>query len=353
MRTWEGRNGPGHERSDGLIRDSLRRRRSAHGCSTLQSLPSRESVPSMSRPALLALVVFLGSRSASASPAACVGGLAGSYPCNNVDLLAVVPLSTMGCASGNDIWGWTDSTTGREYALMGCDNGIAFVDVSDSANPVYVGKLPTHTVASLWRGVKTMRDHALVVSEAAGHGLQVFDLRNLRAFAGTPLTFSETAHYPGFGDSHNVLAAEITGFGYAVGTDTCAGGLHMVDLRSPASPAFAGCFSAGGYTHDAQCVLYEGPDTRFAGREVCFASNEDTVTIVDVENKGAPALVSRTGYAGYGYVHQGWLTEDQSYFLVDDELDETRFLHNTRTYVFDVRLLDAPVLVGDYTGPSP
>ena len=307
----------------------------------------------MSRCALLALAVFLASRSASATPAACVGGLAGSYPCNNVDLLAVVPLSTMGCASGNDIWGWTDSTTGREYALMGCDNGIAFVDVSDSANPVYVGKLPTHTVASLWRGVKTMRDHALVVSEAAGHGLQVFDLRNLRAFAGTPLTFSETAHYPGFGDSHNVVADEITGFGYAVGTDTCAGGLHMVDLRSPASPVFAGCFSADGYTHDAQCVLYEGPDTRFAGREVCFASNEDTVTIVDVENKGAPALVSRTGYAGYGYVHQGWLTEDQSYFLVDDELDETQFLHNTRTYVFDVRLLDAPVLVGYYTGPSP
>jgi choice-of-anchor B domain-containing protein len=197
-----------------------------------------------------------------------------------------------------------------------------------------------------------MRDYALVVSEAPGHGLQVFDLRSLRAFAGTPLTFAETAHYPGFSDSHNVVSDELTGYGYAVGTDTCSGGLHMVDLRYPANPAFAGCFSADGYTHDAQCVLYEGPDARFSGREICFASNEDTVTIVDVENKSSPALVSRTGYAGYGYVHQGWLTEDQSYFLVDDEGDETTYLHNTRTYVFDVRLLDAPVLVGFYTGPS-
>lgn len=307
----------------------------------------------MSRRVLLLLAIFVGSRSVSASPAACIAGFAGTYPCNNVDLLALVPLSTMGCGSGNDVWGWTDSTTGREYALMGCDNGLAFVDVSDPANPVYVGKLPTHSDASPWRGVKTIRDHAIVGSEAVNHGLQVFDLRLLRAFTGVPLTFAETAFYGGFSDSHNVVADETTGYGYAVGTDTCAGGLHMVDLRTPATPTFAGCFSDDGHTHDAQCVLYEGPDARYEGREICFASNEDTVTIVDVENKSSPALVSRTGYVGYGYVHQGWLTEDQSYFLVDDETDETHFNHNTRTYVFDVRLLDSPKLVGSYTGPSP
>ncbi len=300
----------------------------------------------------LAVIAFLATRIAPASPAACVGGFAGIYPCENVDLLGLVPLSVMGCVSGNDIWGWTDSGTGREYALMGCDNGIAFVDVSDAANPIFVGKLPTHTFASPWRGVKTIRDHALVVSEAPGHGLQLFDLRALRTFAGLPLTFAETAHYAGFGDSHNVAADETTGYAYAVGTDTCAGGLHVIDVRNPSSPTFAGCFAADGYTHDTQCVLYEGPDARFAGREICFASNEDTVTIVDVENKAAPALLSRTGYAGVGYVHQGWLTEDHSYFLVDDELDETMFSHGTRTYVFDVRRLDTPVFVGSYTASS-
>jgi choice-of-anchor B domain-containing protein len=131
----------------------------------------------MNRRVLLVFAVFIGSRAASASPVACVDGLAGTYPCKNVDLLALVPLSTMGCGSGNDIWGWTDSMTGREYALMGCDNGIAFVDVSDPVNPVYVGKLPTHTDASLWRGVKTMRDHALVVSEAVSPGTSVINYR--------------------------------------------------------------------------------------------------------------------------------------------------------------------------------
>ena len=47
--------------------------------------------------------------------------------------------------------------------------------------------------------------------------------------------------------------------------------------------------------------------------------------------------------AGYGYTHQGWLTGDQRYFLVDDELDEINYHHNTRTYVWDVSDLEAPV----------
>jgi hypothetical protein len=39
------------------------------------------------------------------------------------------------------------------------------------------------------------------------------------------------------------------------------------------------------------------------------------------------------------------LTEDQSYFVVDDELDEQDLRHGTRTRVFDVRSLTAPRLV--------
>ncbi len=44
---------------------------------------------------------------------------------------------------GNDIWGWADPMTGREYALMGMTDGTAFVDVTDPDNPAVLGKLPT------------------------------------------------------------------------------------------------------------------------------------------------------------------------------------------------------------------
>jgi hypothetical protein len=36
----------------------------------------------------------------------------------------------------------------------------------------------------------------------------------------------------------------------------------------PASPRAAGCFSLDGYTHETQCVVYNGPDTVYRDREV-------------------------------------------------------------------------------------
>ena len=72
----------------------------------------------------------------------CVGGMAGIYPCSNVDLGAFLPNSTIGGGQASSIWGWTDPLTGREYALMGRTNGTAFVDITDPANPVYLGNLP-------------------------------------------------------------------------------------------------------------------------------------------------------------------------------------------------------------------
>ena len=77
--------------------------------------------------------------------------------------------------------------------------------------------------------------------------------------------------YMEFGESHNIFVHEATGFLYSVGTDTCSGGIHLVDLGSnPLDPDFAGCWKAEGYVHDLQCVVYGGPDTRYTGREICF-----------------------------------------------------------------------------------
>ena len=281
----------------------------------------------------------------------CSGGLAGAFPCDKVNLHAFFPLSTFGAGSANDNWGWTDPVTGKEYALVGLDDGTAFVDISSPSSPVYLGKLPTHTFDSLWRDIKVYSDHAFIVSEAFNHGLQVFDLTLLRNVPSPPVLFSETAFYGGFGSAHNLAINQHSGFAYAVRTTTCFGGLHLVDIRSPLAPAFAGCYGDDGRTHDAQCVDYHGPDPNYAGAEICFNSNEDTVTLVDVSNKSAPVQIARLGYSGVSYTHQGWLTEDHRFFLVDDELDELNLGHNTRTRVFDVTDLDQPELIGFFDAP--
>lgn len=282
----------------------------------------------------------------------CSDGWAGPFPCRGVDLLSFLPLSAIGGGSGNDVWGWTDPATAIEYALMGRSTGTAMVDLADPTDPVYLGNLPTQTQASSWRDIKVYANHALVVSEAPGHGMQVFDLTRLRQVAVPPVSFTADAHYAGFGSAHNISVNEQSGFAYAVGSDTCNGGLHMIDVRTPLLPRFAGCFASDGYTHDVQCVVYAGPDTRYTGREVCFASNEDTVTVVDVTNKAAPVMLSRTGYAGRGYTHQSWLTEDHAFLLTDDELDEVLGGHKTRTYIWDMGSLTAPRISGVYTGPT-
>ena len=282
----------------------------------------------------------------------CVDGTANGFACSNVELLAWVTRSSLGQGQGSDVWGWTDSGPGREFAWVGVRNGLAFVEVTNPREPVHLGTLPTQTFASIWHDVKVYGDYAFIVSEAGGHGIQVFDLTRLESVVAPPETFSADAIYSGFGSAHNIAINEETGFAYGVGTNTCRAGLHMVDISEPLAPTFAGCFSADGYTHDVQCVVYTGPDEEHQGKEICFASNTDTLTIVDVSDKSVPVQLSRTGYAGRRYTHQGWLTEDQAHFLLGDELDELRLGHNTRTYIWDVSDLDAPLVVGEHTGTT-
>lgn len=288
----------------------------------------------------------------SATP--CVDGDAGGYPCNNVDLLQFMPLGEIGSTGGtNDIWGWTDPNTGVEYALVGLTNGTAFVDLSDPENAFLVGVLPTHTTNSSWRDIKVYADHAFIGAEASGHGMQIFDLTQLAGVANPPVTFSNTAHYAGFGNSHNIVINEDSGYAYAVGANTCLGGLDMIDISDPVNPVDAGCFSSDGYTHDAQCVNYTGPDADYTDQEICFNYNEDTLTIVDVTDKNNPAMIARQGYSGSGYTHQGWVTEDQAYLLLDDELDETGNGHNTFTYIWNIMDLDNPMMIDIYDSGQP
>jgi hypothetical protein len=131
-----------------------------------------------------------------------------NHPCSNVDLLSFVSLFELNSAEGwtgrldkaNDIWGWTASN-GQEIAIIGLVSGTAFVDVTDPVNPIYRGKLPTHTGNAVQRDMKTYLNHAFIVSESKRHGMQVFDLTQLVGLDASESgrMFSETAHYGGFG----------------------------------------------------------------------------------------------------------------------------------------------------------
>ena len=305
----------------------------------------------------------------SGGEVACEDGEAAGYDCDHVDLLSFLPREELGAGRGarlNDVWGWTDPLTGREYGLVGRMDGTAFVDVTDPYNPRYLGNLATTegSRANTWRDIKVFGDHAFVVADGAGaHGMQIFDLTRLRDVT-EPREFEATAMYTDIGSVHNVAINEETGFAYLVGSssggETCGGGSHIVDVNDPLHPVFAGCFAHPntgrrntGNSHDAQCVIYHGPDEDYRGREICVNSNETALSVADVTDKNNPVPIAAAAYPNVAYAHQGWLTEDHRYFYSNDEHDElTGLVESTRTLIWDLQDLDDPVLSREYFSPT-
>ncbi|MCY4673533.1 MAG: choice-of-anchor B family protein [Bacteroidetes bacterium] len=296
----------------------------------------------------------------------CTDNTAAGHACSNVDMLSRLSMQDMEIEYINDIWGWVDPDTKREYVLLGAFSSVVFVDVTDPINPIYLGQLPGHDsqVKTLWRDMKVYKNHMYVTVDGNGmNGVQVFDLSQLRSYSGIPINFQETAVYSAITTAHNIAINEETGFAYVVGyrlshlgggvADTCGGrGLHIVDIRDPVNPVYAGCFSdlftgrgGSGYTHDVQCVIYRGPQIKYQGREICIGSNETHISIADVTDKENPVALAAADYPHVGYSHQGWLTEDHKYFLMNDEFDERHEnpVTNTRTIIWDLSDLDDPI----------
>jgi choice-of-anchor B domain-containing protein len=289
-------------------------------------------------------------------PFDCVDRIAGEFPCEGISLLKKIPYSLIGGdllingTAGSDVWGWRDSQTGREYALVALTDGTAFVDITEPENPQHLGVLPSTRSDSGERDVKVYMDHAFVVAGPARHGLQVFDLKRLRGVT-DPQVFSAEITYLDFGEAKGLASNESSGFAYVVLTDTCGRGLHVVDIQTPINPMFAGCYSFA-ESLDAQCIDYDGPDTDHLGKEICFGSNIRQFDIIDVTTKSSPALVSTLTHPTIALYHQGWLTEDRRFFFLDDESDERDRGVPTTTHIIDVSDLDNPVYAFAYGAQS-
>tara|TARA_Y100000768_G_C23990565_1_gene692311 strand:- start:18 stop:755 length:738 start_codon:yes stop_codon:yes gene_type:complete len=169
----------------------------------------------------------------------------------NVQFTGSIDLTSSGVRSrrGNDIWGWTDPQTGKEYAIMGLNNKSSIVDITNPSDLIHVADIKTQTWSSTWRDMKVYKDHAYIVSEAFRHGMQVFDLTRLRNITSgkMPVTLKPDVHYNKYGNAHNIFINEETGYAYSVGTSTCDGGLHISNIQDPKNPTFVNCIGRGVY----------------------------------------------------------------------------------------------------------
>ena len=303
-------------------------------------------------------------------------GMAGIYPCNDYDLMSNIPVSTLANNQGNnpegsDIWGWTDPTTNKEYAIIAMTNSTAFVDVSDPINPIFLGRIDTASGTNFWRDVKIYKNYAFIVADGVGaHGMQVFDLTILRNGVDPDGTFDgvQVLKFTGnggtgdivIGSCHNIVINENEGVAYLVGCRSAnGGGPIFVDVTNPSTPNVIGDYTSGGYTHDAQVVTYNGPDPDYQGKQIYIGSNGNTdkVVILDVTDKANVVAINDFTYTQTRYAHQGWFTDDQKYFILGDEVDEQSLGFNTKTLIFDFTDLDAdfdatPALTRTYFGPT-
>lgn len=268
---------------------------------------------------------------------------AAQYTSQNVVLKKQFDLATFSSANGNSCWGYT-SPSGREYALMGLSNKIAFVEVTDPANAVWFASIP-HT-DNLWGDVKVYGNYAYAVTET-NTGIQVMDLSNIDNHQ---VTLVRTITSPG--RTHTLAVDPVSGFLYTCGSNLGTGTTMCFSLANPSNPVRVGPSSmTTNYQHEAHVVTYtSGP---YAGKQIFFGfSTSRGVQIFDMTNKNTPILMSTATYPNIGYCHQGWLSDDKRYLYLNDEFDEDNLNVPSRSIVIDVSNLSSPQFVGTFTSGS-
>lgn len=206
-----------------------------------------------------------------------------NFRCHNTDLYHFLPHHALGddLAEGSSSWGWT-SDDGREFVAIGQFQGTAFVEIGKDGRMSYLGRLPAYSLPSQWREIRTYKNWAVIGSEARDHGVQIFDLEKLLDIdPEEPVEFTQddltswTRELLPLGRAHNVVVNEELGYFAAVGAQPrgdpiCNSGLNFFDITDPENLVSLGCAAGDGYVHDAQCMVYHGPDERYEGRDICY-----------------------------------------------------------------------------------
>src|SRR5688572_22101438 len=303
--------------------------------------------------------------------AQCLQGMAGQFPCRNLDFQSQISLAQFSSrpVSAANVWGFVDLNDSREYAVVGLRNGTAIVEVTDPVNPREVVTIPGN--ASPWREVKVYQMHdglrwrayAYVTTEAANSGLQIIDMSGLPQTAGlapsSPNRDTDSQHtlyVSNIDYSTNAALPGATPMLFVAGSNVGVGSWRAYSLANPASPLFVSLAPSGGYMHDSTSLLITDARTaQCAGHnpcEVLVDFNVDQVQVWDVTNKVQPVLLGSATNPNNRYIHSGWPTVSGSHIIFHDELEEIQFGLPTRLYTLDLAHLQAPTVQISHTGPT-
>lgn len=284
--------------------------------------------------------------------AKCENGFAGEYPCNDYDLLTYISLEDIGGpdTTGSNCWGWIDPDTNVEYALMGTNKGITFIDITNPAKATIVGTLKAETENNQIKDVKVFNSFAYIVSEGPGNGIQIFNLTQLKDVIEFPAEFTSSSNSSLISTAKNITINKETGIAYIFGSNRDNGSPIFVDINKAFTAAEIGNYTVDSYSNDAEVISYTGPDEDYKDKEIFVGSNTNNLIILDVTDKANPIEIATVTYTDIGKTTKGSFTEDFKYFIIGDTQDEENLAINTRTIIFDFSDLDNPVHHFDFEG---
>jgi choice-of-anchor B domain-containing protein len=205
-----------------------------------------------------------------------------------------------------NLWGYTDAD-GREYALVGANNGLHIIEVTNPANPVFIDSVPGPV--SIWREVRTWQHYAYVTTEGGG-GLVIVDLSTLP----NPVTYKIWKGNNSINGMLNTIhALQIDeGYIYLYGTNLFNGAAIIADLSDPWNPNYISRTPTT-YVHDGYVrnnVMY--PGHIYSGY----------FSVIDVNDKVNP-LVLQTQNTPSNFTHNTWLSDDSKILFTTDEKDNS------------------------------
>jgi choice-of-anchor B domain-containing protein len=204
------------------------------------------------------------------------------------------------------VWGYK-APDGREYGIIGTNDGTQFVDITDVSNIHEVGFIPSTSPGNyynLWREMKVYSHYAYIVSEVSGSGFQIVDLQYL----------PDSVHYvkkflpSGYSSTHSI--SQLGPYLYANGA-SIGQGVTIFDLTvDPENPVMRGSFN-NEYIHDCRVV-----------NDTIYAANiySGRVSIINAVNKNSLNLVTSFQNLPGAGPHNTAVTEDRKNLLVTDEI---------------------------------
>ncbi len=253
--------------------------------------------------------------------------LFGQYDSLNVSYRST--LAYPGHTSAN-ICGYVD-TTGREYALVGVDNGMSVVDVTDPSNPfqVYQVMWPVNNNKSEWKEIKVYKKYAYVVSEA-GSGLQIVDLSKLPATTAPAVAYWQPVIQGQTLNTVHALHIDTTKENvYLYGSNVSNKGAIIGSLANPMAPVYLGRFD-NRYIHDG----YVDNDTLYA-----CEIYDGFMEVIDCSNKTNPQVLA-TVQTPLFFTHNSWPSPDKKTVYTTDEKTKSSLTSYDISDLSNITLLD-------------